>query len=74
MSFFDFSPGKDNQPDVWKVSDKIWIYWLTAMPLTLLTLGAWVLWHYGESVGTRDLILRMMRFRRLPAGEAEKYA
>lgn len=74
MSFFNFSPAKDNQPEAWEVSDKIWIYWLTAIPLTLLTLSAWVLWHYRGSVSTRDLVLRMMRFRRLQGGEPEKYA
>jgi hypothetical protein len=44
MSFFDFSPGGDGQAEEWKVSSKIWIYWTISIPLTALTLLAWLVW------------------------------
>jgi heme/copper-type cytochrome/quinol oxidase subunit 2 len=48
MSFFNFSPGNDSQPDEWRVSGKIWIYWVVAIPLTILTVFAWLLWKYNR--------------------------
>jgi hypothetical protein len=44
MSFFNFSPGDDTQADEWRVSSKIWIYWVVAIPLTGMTLFAWLFW------------------------------
>jgi ABC-type branched-subunit amino acid transport system permease subunit len=44
MSFFNFSPGNGTEPDEWKVSSQIWIYWVVAIPLTLMTLLAWLFW------------------------------
>ena len=44
MSFFEFSPGNDTRADEWRVSSKIWIYWVVAIPLTGLTLFAWLFW------------------------------
>ncbi|KAI9781822.1 MAG: hypothetical protein M1816_002172 [Peltula sp. TS41687] len=38
MSFFDY--GTDSGS--WSVSDKFWIYWAVAAPLTILT---WILWY-----------------------------
>lgn len=71
MSFFDFSPGKEKRSDEWKVSEKIWIYWVTALLLTLLTMGVWLVWQYSEGLGARGHGLSK---RRLRAEEAEKYA
>ncbi|KAL9116190.1 MAG: hypothetical protein Q9227_000561 [Pyrenula ochraceoflavens] len=42
MSFFNFSPDGANGRDEWTVSGKIWIYWVVAISLTLLTLLAWL--------------------------------
>ncbi|KAI0427750.1 hypothetical protein F5Y09DRAFT_344327 [Xylaria sp. FL1042] len=36
MSFFDYSAGSG-----WVVSDKFWVYWVFAIPTTLLTVVAW---------------------------------
>lgn len=38
MSFFNF----DADSGIWRVSEKFWIYWAVAVPLTVLTA---VLWH-----------------------------
>ncbi|KAK5681433.1 hypothetical protein LTS10_005963 [Elasticomyces elasticus] len=40
MSFFDFS-----QEAFWTNSPKLWIYWATTIPLTLLTILTWYIWH-----------------------------
>lgn len=45
MTFFNYSPGNDTQSDAWVVSTKIWIYFLVAVPLTILTVAAWFLWQ-----------------------------
>lgn len=45
MSFFDYSPGNNNGSEAWFVSRKIWIYFLVAVPLTILTVAAWFLWQ-----------------------------
>ncbi|KAF1813278.1 hypothetical protein P152DRAFT_434213 [Eremomyces bilateralis CBS 781.70] len=39
MTFFDYSPSNGNQS--WTVSGKFWIYWVTAIPLTILTILVW---------------------------------
>lgn len=41
-SFFNFSPGPKAQQGGWFVSDKIWIYWVIAIPLTIMTLSIWL--------------------------------
>lgn len=41
MSFFDFQSGKSDSQDEWKVSDKFWVYFAFAIPLTCLTLAVW---------------------------------
>ena len=40
MSFFHYDSGVD-----WGVSDKFWIYWVVAIPLTLLTPICCYFWH-----------------------------
>ncbi|KAL9112360.1 MAG: hypothetical protein Q9187_007783, partial [Circinaria calcarea] len=71
MSFFDFSPSRENQSNEWRVSEKIWIYWVTALLLTLLTMGVWLVWQYSERLGARSHGLSK---RRLRAEEIQKYA
>ena len=47
MSFFNFSPGATDAGDgIWTVSDKIWLYWLVAIPLTAVTMGIWFFWQH----------------------------
>jgi hypothetical protein len=41
MSFFNM----DDETGEWTVSDKIWMYWVIAIPVTLLTGGLWLLWQ-----------------------------
>ncbi|USW57965.1 hypothetical protein Slin15195_G112840 [Septoria linicola] len=43
-SFFNYSPGDDLE---WRVSDKFWIYWAVAAPVTLLT---YLFWQYWSAV------------------------
>ncbi|KAM0215124.1 hypothetical protein ACHAQD_008450 [Fusarium lateritium] len=41
MSFFKV----DDDTGVWSVSGKFWLYWVIAIPVTLLTGGLWLLWQ-----------------------------
>jgi hypothetical protein len=41
MSFFNYTPGQDGAKSVWSVSDKFWVYWACATPLTCLTMAIW---------------------------------
>ncbi|PSN59119.1 hypothetical protein BS50DRAFT_580199 [Corynespora cassiicola Philippines] len=41
MSFFNYSPAQDGQANAWSISDKFWIYWAFAVPLTCLTMAVW---------------------------------
>ncbi|KAI1330407.1 hypothetical protein F5Y16DRAFT_363054 [Xylariaceae sp. FL0255] len=41
MSFFNFDP----DADVWRVSNKIWIYFAFAAPVTLATFLGWYFWQ-----------------------------
>ncbi|EOA86728.1 uncharacterized protein SETTUDRAFT_178730 [Exserohilum turcica Et28A] len=43
MSFFNYTPPEDGRAGRWSISEKFWIYWAIAIPLTALTLGIWVL-------------------------------
>ena len=49
MSFFDFSPESNR----WAVSDKFWVYWVVAIPATVLTP---LLWRLSNSTG--QLLMR----------------
>ncbi|KAI5923696.1 hypothetical protein F4810DRAFT_701134 [Camillea tinctor] len=42
MSFFDFDGGDGGG---WAVSDKFWIYWVCAVPITVLTSVLWYFWR-----------------------------
>lgn len=39
-SFFNY----DHGAGVWAISDKFWIYWAVAIPLTVVSVLTWVLW------------------------------
>ncbi|KAM0246852.1 hypothetical protein ACHAP5_004474 [Fusarium lateritium] len=41
MSFFKV----DDDTGVWSVSEKFWLYWVIAIPVTLLTGGLWLVWR-----------------------------
>ncbi|EUC34092.1 hypothetical protein COCCADRAFT_4439 [Bipolaris zeicola 26-R-13] len=52
MSFFNYTPPQDDKAGKWSVSERFWVYWAFAIPLTALTLGIWILrqrwmqWRY----------------------------
>ncbi|KAF1936654.1 hypothetical protein EJ02DRAFT_387029 [Clathrospora elynae] len=48
MSFFNFTPGNDGTKAAWSVSDKFWVYWVCAVPLTCLTMAIWY-WRQNRS-------------------------
>jgi hypothetical protein len=39
MSFFNFDSDYG-----WQMSDRFWIYWDVAIPVTALTVGSWYFW------------------------------
>ncbi|KAH8679210.1 hypothetical protein BGZ61DRAFT_69203 [Ilyonectria robusta] len=41
MSFFNYSPESDS----WSVSEKFWLYWAIAVPITVVTPLLWQYWH-----------------------------
>lgn len=44
-SFFNFSPASDTEPQHWTVSEKFWVYWVVAIPVTLVTVACWLAWQ-----------------------------
>ncbi|KAL3478134.1 hypothetical protein BJX99DRAFT_224681 [Aspergillus californicus] len=42
-NFFSFQA---DPPNTWVTSGKFWIYWVVTIPLTLLTVAVWAVWHY----------------------------
>lgn len=51
MSFFNYTPPQDGRGGEWLISEKFWIYWAFAVPLTVLTLGMWVLRQRWMRIG-----------------------
>ncbi|RYC61689.1 hypothetical protein CHU98_g4516 [Xylaria longipes] len=50
MSFFDYSADSG-----WAISDKFWLYWAFAVPITILTAVAWrFLRQYSEPTSPKD--------------------
>ncbi|KAF7510282.1 hypothetical protein GJ744_006978 [Endocarpon pusillum] len=45
MSFFHFEPSQHGERDVFIVSDKFWMYWVLAGPLSITVLGLWIFWE-----------------------------
>lgn len=45
MSFFNFTPGTGDQNGSWNVSEKFWLYWVVAIPVTALTIAVWWTWQ-----------------------------
>ncbi|KAJ4395163.1 hypothetical protein N0V91_011027 [Didymella pomorum] len=41
MSFFSFQPQEGDDGGGWKVSEKFWVYFAVAIPLTCFTLAVW---------------------------------
>lgn len=47
MSFFNFDPPIQGRPGQWAVSEKFWMYWVVAIPVTALTVVVWWKWQSG---------------------------
>ncbi|KAK0935884.1 hypothetical protein LTR29_012506 [Friedmanniomyces endolithicus] len=45
MSFFHYSASSPSSAETWTVSANFWVYWATTIPLTMLTVLIWYLWH-----------------------------
>ncbi|KAF2169606.1 hypothetical protein M409DRAFT_52133 [Zasmidium cellare ATCC 36951] len=45
MSFFNFTPGNQEQAARWTVSERFWLYWVVAIPVTALTVLVWWTWQ-----------------------------
>lgn len=45
-SFFNFSPGSSTEPQHWTISEKFWIYWAVAIPVTIATVAFWFRWQH----------------------------
>lgn len=52
--FFDFSPATETGPQQFVVSDKFWIYWATAIPVTIAALLLWLFWQRRYRNPLRD--------------------
>ncbi|KAH8719558.1 hypothetical protein GQ44DRAFT_775259 [Phaeosphaeriaceae sp. PMI808] len=48
MTFFNFTPATNDAPGKWTMSNKIYMFWLIAGGLTVLTILVWFLWQYRE--------------------------
>ena len=44
MSFFHFDPGDGTTPQRWVVSDRFWVYWAAAAPITAVTMLLGLAW------------------------------
>lgn len=45
QAVFNFSPGNEAHPEAWVVSEKIWIYWVISLQLTIVTILSWFTWQ-----------------------------
>ncbi|OJJ50609.1 hypothetical protein ASPZODRAFT_126502 [Penicilliopsis zonata CBS 506.65] len=56
-SFFNFDAGSGD----WGMSDKFWMFWAVSIPITLVTVAMWLLWHKffpQKLIGEEDLRAR----------------
>jgi hypothetical protein len=61
----------DDNTGEWSVSQEIWLYWVIAVPVTLLTAGSWQRWQRqhrptstreaGEATKKLGFLLRLMK-------------
>lgn len=51
MSFFHFEPAQGDIKESYVLSDKFWMYWALAAPLSIATLSIWAFWDI--SLGKR---------------------
>ncbi|PLB34928.1 uncharacterized protein BDW47DRAFT_111295 [Aspergillus candidus] len=58
-NFFDMDSLGQGE-STWAVSSNFWLYWAVTVPLTLVTVMAWALWHFYQTK-TRRGQARMMK-------------
>lgn len=56
MSFFNYNPDSGK----WKVSEQFWVYWVVAIPVSVVTALLWSVWHkfFPEKPIGEDVQLR----------------
>lgn len=52
MSFFNYTQATPSTPASWAVSPQFWIYWVVAIPVTLLTIATWWYWQQKTTIQT----------------------
>ena len=45
MSFFDYQPARGAGKEDYTVSNKFWVYWALAIPLSFIMLLIWLFWE-----------------------------
>lgn len=50
-TFFNFDPDSG-----WVMSDKFWVYWVVAIPVTIATAGFWLLWQSRQEEKRQDQV------------------
>ncbi|KLJ08320.1 hypothetical protein EMPG_16251 [Blastomyces silverae] len=57
MNFFDFSVDENTGKQTFAISDKFWVYWAIALPVTTAVLLAWVLYDYSYLITSKIKLL-----------------
>lgn len=71
MNFFNFNSDSNNPYiDGISMSKNFWLYWIITIPLTIATLGIWLMWHYSEVV--TGAVKRALRVGRAGRGQKQK--
>ncbi|KAJ5732261.1 hypothetical protein N7493_003742 [Penicillium malachiteum] len=70
MSFFNY-----DQDGGWSMSNKIWIYWVFAIPITLATAIVWQYWHrfFPEDAGPRSNSTHVVKATRRQKSDLPSY-
>jgi O-antigen/teichoic acid export membrane protein len=67
IGMFTWGGAGGEQPSSLAASPSIWIYWAVAVPLTVITFLAWILWSKRENQKSNKRLM----FSRMRASEAE---
>jgi hypothetical protein len=55
MSFFNFTPASQDQPERWTLSEKFWIFWVVALVLTAVTMLTWTIFLLPKARKKREV-------------------
>lgn len=69
MDTFGWGGDNDEKPSSLKISPDVWIYWVTAVPLTVITFLVWIWWTRKEARKSRE---RLIVFRTNSLFELER--